>query len=46
MSLPLVFQAGVRGEIDDVYAWYEGQRAGPAGRGGRCESLSGRGGIG
>ncbi len=28
MSLPLVFQAGVRGEIDDVYAWYEGQRQG------------------
>jgi plasmid stabilization system protein ParE len=28
MSLPLVFQAGVRDEIDEAYAWYEDQRAG------------------
>ncbi|MDX2038312.1 MAG: type II toxin-antitoxin system RelE/ParE family toxin [Isosphaeraceae bacterium] len=28
MSLPLVFQAGVRGEIDDAYQWYERQREG------------------
>ncbi len=28
MSLPLVFQAGVRNEIDQAYAWYEDQRRG------------------
>lgn len=28
MSLPLVFQAGVRDEIDEAYNWYEGQRRG------------------
>lgn len=28
MSLPLVFQAGVRDEIDDAYRWYERQRQG------------------
>lgn len=28
MSLPLVFQEGVRGEIDEAYAWYEEQRRG------------------
>ncbi len=28
MSLPLVFQAGVRDEIDEAYAWYEEQRRG------------------
>ena len=28
MSLPLVFQAGVRDEIDEAYAWYEDQRPG------------------
>lgn len=28
MSLPLVFQAGVRDEIDEAYAWYEEQRQG------------------
>jgi len=41
MSLPLVFQAGVRAEVDDVYAWYEvQQRARPAAAGGvnRCRA--------
>ncbi len=28
MSLPVVFQAGVRDEIDDAYDWYEKQRLG------------------
>jgi plasmid stabilization system protein ParE len=28
MSLPLVFQAGARDEIDDAYEWYEQQRPG------------------
>lgn len=28
MSLPLVFQAGVRDEIDVAYVWYERQRQG------------------
>ncbi len=28
MSLPLVFQAGVRDEIDAAYAWYEERRPG------------------
>ncbi len=28
MSRPLVFQAGVRDEIDEAYAWYESQRTG------------------
>jgi plasmid stabilization system protein ParE len=28
MNLPLVFQAGVRDEIDDAYSWYERQRLG------------------
>lgn len=28
MSLPLVFQAGVRDEIDEAYTWYEDQRQG------------------
>lgn len=28
MSLPLVFQAGVRDEIDEAYGWYEAQRSG------------------
>lgn len=28
MSLPLVFQAGVRDEIDEAYRWYERQREG------------------
>jgi hypothetical protein len=28
MSLPLVFQTGVRDEIDEAYAWYEKQRTG------------------
>lgn len=28
MNLPLVFQADVRNEIDDAYAWYETQRHG------------------
>jgi plasmid stabilization system protein ParE len=28
MSLPLVFQAGVRDEIDEAYVWYEAQRQG------------------
>lgn len=28
MSLPLVFQAGVRGEIDEAYAWYQEQHHG------------------
>jgi plasmid stabilization system protein ParE len=28
MSLPVVFQAGVRDEIDEAYAWYETQRLG------------------
>lgn len=30
MSLPLVFQAGVRDEIDEAYGWYESQRKGLA----------------
>lgn len=41
MSLPLGFQAGVRGEIEDVHAWYEiQQRARPAAAGGvnRCRA--------
>ena len=28
MNLPIVFQEGVRGEIDEAYAWYEEQRQG------------------
>jgi plasmid stabilization system protein ParE len=28
MSRPLVFQAGVRDEIDEAYTWYEKQRLG------------------
>ena len=28
MSRPLVFQPGVRDEIDDAYAWYQEQRHG------------------
>jgi toxin ParE1/3/4 len=28
MSLPLVFQAGVRDDVDDAYAWYEDRQAG------------------
>ena len=28
MSIPIVFQAGVRDEIDDAYDWYEKQRSG------------------
>ncbi len=28
MNLPLVFQAGVRDEIDEAYTWYEMQRQG------------------
>jgi toxin ParE1/3/4 len=28
MNLPLVFQAGVRDEIDDAYSWYEKRRQG------------------
>jgi len=28
MNLPLVFQAGVRDEIDEAYAWYETQQKG------------------
>lgn len=28
MNLSLVFQAGVREEIDDAYSWYEQQRPG------------------
>lgn len=28
MSLPLIFQAGVRDEIDDAYAWHEMRREG------------------
>ena len=28
MSLRLIFQAGVRDEIDDAYAWYERRRQG------------------
>jgi len=28
MSLPLVFQAGVRDDIDEAYDWYEKQRRG------------------
>lgn len=28
MSLPLVFQAGVRDEIDEAYTWYEKQHEG------------------
>jgi plasmid stabilization system protein ParE len=28
MNLPLIFQAGVREEIDDAFAWFERQRGG------------------
>ncbi len=28
MNLPLVFQAGVRDEIDEAYTWYEKQQQG------------------
>jgi plasmid stabilization system protein ParE len=28
MSLPLVFQADVRDDIDEAYTWYENQRSG------------------
>jgi hypothetical protein len=28
MNLTIVFQAGVREEIDEAYTWYEGQRTG------------------
>ena len=28
MSLPVVFQPGVREEVDDAYVWYEQQRKG------------------
>lgn len=29
MNLPLVFETGVRGDIDGAYSWYEQQRRGP-----------------
>jgi hypothetical protein len=30
MSLPLVFDPAVRGDVDDAYRWYEGQQPGLA----------------